>query len=481
MNNPAALNEPIVIRWWSPVLFAAMAGGMGWGIRGQYGHETGAMIAGLLVSLTLVFLFCPTWRSLPAARAIAWGTVAMGIGGTMTYGQTIGLTQNGELIGNWEALRWGMLGLGIKGGLWIGFAGLFLGMGLGGVRYRPLELLVFMVALVGVYLLGMALLNMPYDPAHKRLPLFYFSESWRWFPEGNLKPRREYWGGLLLSLMVACLYTGLRRKDGLAPRLAVLGCLGGLIGFPCGQCLQAFHAWNPDVFHQGIWVRLDPCMNWWNMMETTFGTIMGGVLGLGLWLNRKRIQLNEDPENVCIVPWVEWVMFVIFLVMLVAIEFEENPVVVFFLDIGIVMTVIPVVMISGGRWWPYLMAFPLTLLPIAGKTVTILVYENTEKTLLPPWAGWATFLVLPMTILLYAAIRFVQRANDGEITQAFAGRALLLSTWVYFLLNYAVFRFPWPWAEWTTRTPNGIIFTICAVGLTYCVFANRNTDVAKKS
>ena len=44
---------------WLVMLATAMAGGMGWGIRGQYGHETGAMIAGVLVSLVLGFLFCP--------------------------------------------------------------------------------------------------------------------------------------------------------------------------------------------------------------------------------------------------------------------------------------------------------------------------------------------------------------------------------------------------------------------------------------
>jgi hypothetical protein len=54
----------------------------------------------------------------------------------MTYGQTIGLTQDPALVGNYAALRWGLLGLAIKGGIWIGFAGVFLGMGLGGVRYR---------------------------------------------------------------------------------------------------------------------------------------------------------------------------------------------------------------------------------------------------------------------------------------------------------------------------------------------------------
>ena len=60
-----------------------------------------------------------------------------GFGGNMTYGQTLGLTQNAPVIGNWEALRWGLLGTTIKGAIWIGFAGLFLGMGLGGKRYRP--------------------------------------------------------------------------------------------------------------------------------------------------------------------------------------------------------------------------------------------------------------------------------------------------------------------------------------------------------
>ena len=35
---------------WLAMLATSMAGGMGWGIRGQYGHETGAMIAGALVS-----------------------------------------------------------------------------------------------------------------------------------------------------------------------------------------------------------------------------------------------------------------------------------------------------------------------------------------------------------------------------------------------------------------------------------------------
>ena len=66
---------------WMVMLLATMAGGMGWGIRGQYGHETGAMIAGLLVNLILVYLFCPGNSSLPVVRAVGLSARQGGGGG----------------------------------------------------------------------------------------------------------------------------------------------------------------------------------------------------------------------------------------------------------------------------------------------------------------------------------------------------------------------------------------------------------------
>ena len=202
-----------------------MAGAMGWGIRGQYGHETGAMIAGVLVSLVLVLLHCPQAASLPAARAVAFGTIAMGIGGSMTYGQTIGLTQNPEVIGNWEAWRWGMLGLGIKGAIWIGFAGLFLGMALGGQRYSGRDVFRLMLGMFVLYAAGWWMLNQPFDPANRILPRVYFSASWRWQPEAGdaLRPRPEVWGGLLFALIGAWAWAAWARGDRLARNLALWG------------------------------------------------------------------------------------------------------------------------------------------------------------------------------------------------------------------------------------------------------------------
>ena len=486
MSNEMNDDSGTEIAWWQPVVFAALAGGMGWGIRGQYGHETGAMIPGLLVSLTLVFLLCPRTTSRQIVRAVAWGTVAMGFGGSMTYGQTVGLTHDASLIGNWGALSWGMLGLAIKGGVWIGFAGAFLGMGLSGIRYRSTELLLLMLGLVGAYFLGVALLNGPFDPANKVLPPLYFSDHWRWEPGAALEPRRECWGGLLFALMAAIAYAGWWRKDRLAPRLALWGMLGGAVGFPLGQSLAAFHSWNPELLRAGLWSGLAAHINWWNMMETTFGATMGAMLGLGLWLNRRRIMpaAYKDTDYLPVVA--EWTLLAVHLALFVVVAFLARPVmtalyniglgkiirIVALYNLGLVMGIIPIVVVARGRWSPYLVVLPITLLPIAAKTLRQLAY--TEEAI-SPVAGWFIYMIVPLSLATVAAIWFAQRAAAGQAGRDFVRRALLLTTWIYFLLNFAFFRFPWPWADWTGRTPNGIIFTIFALALTaLCLFGLRH-------
>ncbi len=273
------------------VVLTAMAGGMAWGIRGQYGHESGAMMAGALVGFTLILCYVPRAGAITAARTVAMMTVAVGIGGSMTYGQTLGLSHDAELVGNEEALRWGLLGCFIKGGIWIGFAGAFLGMGLGARKYRPFEMAVLVPVLFALMLVGTWLLNSPFNPREKILPKIYFSDSWHFEPEPEnpppdykpLKPRRELWGGLLLALVGLSAYAGIIRRDILAINMAIVGFIAGGLGFSGGQSVQAYHAWNPEVFTQSAYAEYFSKFNWWNMMETSFGLIMGAVLAVGLW------------------------------------------------------------------------------------------------------------------------------------------------------------------------------------------------------
>jgi hypothetical protein len=461
------------------MLLGAAAGGLGWGIRGQYGHETGAMIAGLLVSLTWMVLFLRHAPASQAIRTVAWTTVAIGFGGAMTYGQTVGLTHDQALVGNWPALLWGMLGLAIKGALWIGFSGLFLGMSLGGFRYRPLELLALFAGMLGLYALGVWLLNTPFDPANHRLPALYFSDDWRWEPDADLKPRREVWGGLLFALLGAIAYTGFIRRDTVARRLAGWAMLGGALGFPAGQSLQAFHAWNLPLFRSGTLARIDPLLNWWNFMETTFGAVFGAVLGLGLWRNRHAFAVSRPPspppESLAAHPpstalatnpaaGFEWglILLALHTALLVVSEFTSIPILERYTDIPLVMGVLPILAAAQGKWAPWLVALPITLLPIAGKTLRQLVYEQPS---VPPAVGWLVYAILPLVVVTTVAFRQAVVASLGASADRPLRLSLALATVVYFGLNYAFFRFPWPWSTWTQRTPNALVFTACAAAL----------------
>jgi len=461
------------------MLLTAMAGGMGWGIRGQYGHETGAMIAGVLVASVLVMLFCSRFNTLSSARAIAWVTIAISFGGCMTYGQTVGLTHDEPLVGNTEALRWGLLGLFIKGGIWIGFAGVTLGLALGGQRYTAGELAMMFGGMIFLMFLGIYLLNEPYQPAESSLPRFYFSDHWDWEPGVELKPRREKWGGLLFALAGSWVYTGIIKRDALALRMGIWGFIGGGLGFSLGQSLQAFHAWHPEWFVDGFLMRMDRVINWWNMMETSFGVIFGAVLALGLWANRHLIKTPEaEPETTEINAPLEWGLLVIYLLALASWSFVSFSALDQFADLAITMGFLPFIAVRAGRLWPLWVCLPVTLLPIAGKTVNNLVYD----TRLLSWpAGWLCCLIIPMTIAFFVSLYWSERPRLFSNGNVFCKSILTLTAWTYFLLNFAFFQFPWPWADfqsWTARTPNNLIFSVCVVGLTLgALFTRKEKEI----
>jgi len=465
---------------WQAVLFPALAGGMGWGIRGQYGHETGAMIAGLLVSLTLALLWVRAAPFQPVARAVAWGTLAMGLGGSMTYGQTIGLTQNAPLIGHWPALGWGMLGLALKGGVWIGLAGAFLGMGLGGRRYRTREMIGLLLGLGGLCALGIQLVNEPFDPARRVLPRVYFSADWRWYPEAtDLQPRREVWGGLWLAWLGLVAWLHRVKRDRLAVCLAGWGVLGGAVGFPLGQCLQGFHAWNPDLFQTGPWVWLAPRLNWWNWMETTFGAVMGAALGLGLWRHRTRLGPAPAETAPPLPGAVEAALLGLHAVLLTGAELLKLPALERAYDFGLVMAALPLVAVTRGRLAPWLVLGPVTLLPIAGKTALRALQDWPAA---PPALMWTLLVALPLAGTLAVAGRWARRAEAGnEPAGAWLPTALAGAAWLYLALNWLVFQFPWPWAPWTARTPNALAFLACAAGLTWLAWCLRRPAVPAAS
>jgi hypothetical protein len=457
---------------WLTLLLCAAAGGMGWGIRGQYGHETGAMIAGLLVALVVGLLFCRGQSSLFAARVAALTAIGIGFGGAMTYGQTVGLSHDPQFNGNWEALRWGMLGLAVIGGIWAGFAGVLMGMGLGGKRYSALEMALLWMFLIGLYFLGLFLLNEPFDPAVRRLPRIYFSGDWYWQPDNDaLRPRPECWGGLLFALLGIWLYAAFWKRDVMARNVGLFAMLFGAIGFPAGQSVQAYHSWNRADFQVGWLGTIEPYMNWWNTMETIFGAILGLGLGLGVWLNRRRIA-PPAADMVEIPLRAETPLLLVYAGAIAVWNLTSFPPLDAVANHSLTMGLLPLTLIVGGRYAAYLIALPIVSLPICGKTLRELTYEAGEVT---PATGWGLLFILPILVTLAAALILAKRGLRGDDGPSFARWALLLCSWLYFLLNFGFFRTPtWPFGEPTPRTPSTIVFSLCLLALTLaCLLATR--------
>lgn len=456
-------------------------------------------MAGVLVGFILIVLHGSHLTALTAARAVAMFALGISVGGSMTYGQTVGLTHDVVFVGNNEAYQWGMLGLAIKGGIWIAWGTALFGMALSGKRYQWWELLVVLLILIGALIAGCWLLNSPFDREAGIVPKIYFSHYEYWEAKQD-RPRPERWGGLLLSLGILFVYLGAVKRDWLALSLGGWGLLGGAMGFPAGQALQSYNQWHAEWISSLPTSSVTDYINWWNLMETTFGFVMGATVGLGCWWHRAAIQKHTDsaalePESSVVVdaskpipPYLEWILLLVHLRLLVAWNFQSFDALDAVADLALPMIVIPVIGVMTGRYWPFLVALPITLVPIAGKTVRHLHFDLKEV----PWiettawfqrlasefppgqTSWDLYLVGPLAVAFVVACWFIMRSEptpsepqlDQNSPSAFAPIGCIVSAWFYFYLNNAFFHSPWPWREWTGRTIHGAIYFVAAVALT---------------
>ena len=240
------------------ILFPAISMMLGWGLRGFIGGGPyGAMIPGAMVTFVICMLL-----DIPLVLAtivVVFGTAGTAMGGEMTYGQTIGFLRNPG------TLWWGFAGTTLKGGVWGLIIGLFIGLGLVHQRIK-IKIIVtgFLIFLAG-YVIGLKLIN---DPK-----LLYFSDPFN-------HPRNESWAGLLFAAVGLLIY--LKSKIGaekfmLVLRFAVYGLIGGALGFGLGSL------WITVGFRFG---NLFFVIDWWKMMEFSFGLLLGGFLGFAAWRSK---------------------------------------------------------------------------------------------------------------------------------------------------------------------------------------------------
>lgn len=253
---------------WMFIVFPAISMLLGWGLRGYIGGGPfGAMIPGALVAISISMLL-----ELPVEMAAIFGVfavVGIGIGGEMTYGQTLGFLKNPDTVG------WGLLGTTIKGSIWGLLGGIISAMGLIYKRLsKKVIILSFIILLVGM-LIGLKLINQP--------QILYFS--------GPEKPRPESWGALLMGAVAMLVYLKYKIETAgfrIISRFALLGLLGGGLGFGLGSLwmVLGFHLSSGVIFR-----------NWWKAMEFSFGLLFGAAFGYAAWLSRKEFSFQEAEPS----------------------------------------------------------------------------------------------------------------------------------------------------------------------------------------
>ena len=103
----------------STIFLAGLSLSIGWGIRGNFGHEYGAMIPGALTAIAVCLLSGrKDWRD----RVIyfgMFGALGWGFGGSMSYMQVVAYTHSGDLVNQ----HFGFFGLFLIGFLWAAMGG----------------------------------------------------------------------------------------------------------------------------------------------------------------------------------------------------------------------------------------------------------------------------------------------------------------------------------------------------------------------
>lgn len=236
------------------LFFCALTLAWAWAIRGQFGHEHGAAIPGVLLGISIALASPdPNKRNRLAALGVAGG-LGMSLGGSMSYGDAVSMLGDAHTFGR------GVLLLAGKGIIWGGIAGAALGVALGDTRYGIRD------AVWAIVLTALAVFIIHSSPLSA---LFTGHETRMW--------------GLLFVLFMAWL--SLIKGDRSATLLATCGAIGFGVGFPGGFLM----------LHLGEKTGLN--LDWWKVSEAIWGLCGGLAWAVGAYL------IDEEGKSPIAVPW----------------------------------------------------------------------------------------------------------------------------------------------------------------------------------
>jgi hypothetical protein len=242
-------------------LFVALAVGLGWGIRGDFGHLVGAMYPGAALGLALAYVSGQRSLFLWMPILAALSGLAIGSGGTMSYGILHGYAQSDTFVN----YAYGFLTLFLQGSAWGTFGGALIGLML---ERRPMRNGEWLGLIGSVLFAGWIASFLVVDVLGFQIN-----------PPRNNSSIAFMGAALGQLIWLACNY----KPSGL--RGAVLGYVGFGLGMAAGRLLG-----NIANVLQG---EYGFTINHWNVMETSCGFIGGFIYCFGM-VGRAH---PEPPEN----------------------------------------------------------------------------------------------------------------------------------------------------------------------------------------
>ena len=278
--------------WRLPAVFAVgLSLAVGWGIRGNFGHEYGAMMAACMaVTASCVLSGRADWRRRVVYFAM-FGAMGWGFGGSISYMQVISYTHSGSLPDQ----VYGFAGL-----FWIGF--LWAAMGGMGAAYPAVtnrERLTSIFRPICWVLVVWTIVTLAESP----FVSWYETAIWNQVPESDSAWHRHEsplywldadWLNAFSALISVCLFDLWDRRFGKAWAMTALGAAGAFLGWlvqwgvdaagltPALVTLLVRPLGDPTAVNPAIGepFRVESMLTNWPQLFEDLGVHLGWVLGL---------------------------------------------------------------------------------------------------------------------------------------------------------------------------------------------------------
>lgn len=333
------------------VLWVGLSLAIGWGIRGNFGHEYGAMIPGMLASLAAALLSGRSdWHRRTVFFAF-FGALGWSFGGSISYMQVIAYTHSGHSVSQ----LYGFASLFVIGFLWAALGGAGAALPAFLSRERLTGFFVPLTVVFAAWTLQDFIVARWFegDPAYRQEdPLYWYDTDWvaalvaiaavlalalarrRLDSASSLilhlavgwwigflvlvnllgwrmtPPRGDNWAGCVGMVAGMWIYFQRNGLSGVTFASLICGFVGGF-GFASGDLLKL------------LGVATGWQTNWHSVLEQTYGLINGIGLAVALfWVAPRAPRLNEEAPRR---KWTEIYAAGFVLLVLTYLNLSKNP------------------------------------------------------------------------------------------------------------------------------------------------------------